>query len=240
VAPVAARTAGLGGTVRTTSLELFNTADEECLVALYFNLSGEDNTSPAAPAQLRFPSRDTVTYDDLLVEALGVVHASGSADIVSAHPIIAHARIANQGMAAGGYGQVVPAVPVARALGDDDMAGANPNSYVYYLFELREDDGLRTNMGVARVSGVPRGVDLEALVGTTQTGGTLRVDLQPYSHLLLVQVLETMGVPFATPGVRLNVAAAGSSGRFLACASRVDNTTGDGSFYLGVRERPLP
>jgi len=241
VVPVVARTAGLGGTTWSTSIELFNTADEESLIALYFNLSGEDNTLPAASAQVRLPARGTATFDDLLMDAFGMAHASGSVDIVSPHPVIAHARIANQGDAAGGYGQVVPAVPVAWALGDDDMAGANPNSDIYYLFEVREDGAFRTNVGIANVSGVPLSVDLEAFVGTTRTGDTLRVDLQPYSHLLLVQVLETMGVPFGTPGVRLNVsAAAGSSGRFLAYASRVDNTSGDGSFFLGVRERPLP
>jgi len=240
VIPVAARNPGTNGTLWTTSLEIFNPADQEVQAALYFNRSGEDNTVPAADAHLLIPARATAIFDDVLHELFELEEDQGSIDIVSASNLIAHARIANVGSGEGSFGQLVPAQPVDWALGDDDAPGINPNGDIYYLYELREDAEWRSNVGLTNTSGLDLAIELRAFVGTAVVGEPLVVVVKPYSHRQLNRVLITMGVPEGRRGVRLNVSAAsGSAGRFFAYASRVDNTTGDAVFLPGAREPSL-
>jgi hypothetical protein len=240
VVPVVARTPGLNGTVWSTSLEIHNTSDGIALIALFFNRSNQNNTTPAASAQAEIQPKGTLVYDDLLVEAFELLDDAGSVDIVSSEPVFAHVRIANYGGAAGSYGQSAQAVPVSWALADDDVPGTNPAAGVANLFECREDSGFRCNLGIASVANVPLTISITAWVGPDAVGTPLTLDLEPFSHTQVNRVLQAMGIA-ATAGVRLEVSAApGSSGRFFAYMSSVDNQSGDAVFLLGDREPTLP
>ncbi len=241
VLPVVGRTPGAGGTVWNTRLELFNTADSATTVALHLNLSDRDNTSPAVSAEVSVSPRETLVIEDLLSEAFGLETAVGSVDIVASAPVIAHARIANLGSETGTYGQAVPAVPASWAVGDDDLPGINPNADVVYLFEVQEDAAFRSNLGVSSIVATPLSLTVAARVGGDPVGSPLELLLDPFSHTQINRVLDAMGVPEGTRGVRLEVkAAAGSGGRFFAYLSRVDNESGDAVFLLGARENALP
>ena len=182
----------------------------------------------------------TLIIDDLLVEAFELSDDVGSVDIVSSEPVFAHARIANFGGVAGSYGQAVPAVPVEWALGEDNIPGTNPNADVATLFECREDTDFRCNLGIASVANVPLTVIVTAWNGPDAIGTPLSLDLDPFSHTQVNRVLQDMGVS-AAGGVRLEIAAApGSTGRFFAYISSVDNQSGDAVFLLGDREPTLP
>ncbi len=240
VLPVAARSVGENGTMWITSLEIFNTAAAEVEAALFFNRSGEDNTFPAASARVVLPARGTVVFEDVIKDVFSLEADAGSIDIVAAAPLIAHARIANMGSVIGSFGQYVPAYPVTWALGDEDAPGVNSNGDIAYLFEVREDENWRTNLGVANVSGVTLKVVLDAFAGTAVVGTSVEFELEPYSHIQVNHILDVLEVPLGTPRVRVNVAAiSGSSGLFFAYASRVDNGTGDATYMPGVREPSL-
>ena len=241
VVPAVGRTAGVGGTVWSTRLELFNTADTVTEVALHLNVSDRDNTSPAASAQLDVAPRATLIIEDLVSEAFGMDEAVGSVDIIASAPVIAHARIANLGSDAGTFGQAVPAIPGSWAVGDDDVPGVNPNADLVYLFEAQEDAVFRSNLGVASVAATPLSLSVIARVGSDPVGSSLELILDPFSHTQVNRVLAEMGVPEGARGVRLEVRAdAGSGGRFFAYLSRVDNGSGDAVFLLGDREMALP
>jgi len=240
VVPVVARTPGLNSTVWSTSLEIHNTGDEIAQIALFFNRSNANNTTPAASAQAEVQNMGTLVFDDLLDEAFALVDDVGSVDIVSSVPVFAHARIANYGGAAGSYGQSAPAVPVAWALGEDDVPGTNSDAGSATLFECREDADYRCNLGIASVANVPLTVAVTAWIGPDSVGTSLALDLEPFSHTQVNRVLQAMGIS-ATGGVRLEISAApGSSGRFFAYISSVDNQSGDAVFLLGDREPTLP
>ena len=239
VVPVVGRTPGLNDTQWSTTLELFNTATSDNTVALLFNLSGQDNTTPAASAQLVVPARQTLVFEDLLAEAFELVDATGSLDVLALEPVIAHARVANLDPA-GTYGQIVPAVPARWAPGDDQTPGVNLRSDTLYLFELREDQSWRCNIGVVNTSAVALEVELTAYQQSAEVGETLELELEPFSHIQVNRALLALGLPFGSRDVRVNVAArSGSQARFLAYASRVDNQTGDAVLILGAREPAL-
>ena len=241
VVPVVGRTPGLAGTLWRTRLELFNTADTETSVALFLNLSDLDNTTPAASAQRSIPPRTTLIVEDLIADAFTLDQAVGSVDIVASAPVIAHARIANYGSDLGTFGQSVPAVPVDWAVGWEEVPGLNPRGGLLYLFEAQQDEGFRSNLGIASVVATPLAVEVTARIGDQPVGTPLVLELQPFSHTQVNRVLTEMGVPAGTAGVRLEVAAeSGSSGRFFAYISRVDNGSGDAVFLLGDREASLP
>lgn len=240
VVPVVARTPGLNGTVWSTSLEIHNTGDGVAQIALFFNRSNQNNTTPAASAQAEIPPRGTLVYGDLLVEAFELAEDVGSVDIVSSEPVFAHVRIANYGGGAGSFGQSAMAVPVVWALGDDDVPGTNPDADVANLFECRENSGFRCNLGIASVANVPVTVTVTAWHGPNAVGTPLSLVLQPFSHTQVNRVLDEMGAA-AGGGARLEVAATpGSAGRFFAYMSSVDNLSGDAVFLLGDREPTLP
>jgi hypothetical protein len=241
VLPVVGRTAGLSGTLWRTGLELFNTAATETEVAVFLNLSDIDNTTPAASAQLTIPPRDTLVVDDLIADAFALDEAVGSVDIVASAPIIAHARIANFGSDVGTFGQAVPGLPASWAVADEELPGLNPNGGLVYLFEAVQDEAFRTNLGIASVVAAPLVVEVTARAGGQSVGTPLTLTLPPFSHTQVNRVLNEMGVPPGTEGVRLEAAAApGSNGRFFAYISRVDNGSGDAVFLLGDREAVLP
>lgn len=240
VIPVAARTSGLNGTRWETDLEVFNTAATPTTVALFFNRSDLDNTTPAGSAQLIVPPRAVLTLADAVGQLFGLDEVTGSLDLVATSPVLAHARIANHG-GGGTFGQLVPALPAAWAVGDDDAPGLAANADVLQLFEVREDGEWRTNLGIANVSAAPLAVEVTALRGTVAVGVPLTLNLLPFSHTQVTRILDVLGVPRGEPALRLAVtAAAGTGGRLLAYASRVDNLTGDAVFLPAVTEPPLP
>jgi hypothetical protein len=240
VIPVVGRGPGIGGTQWVTSLEVFNTGIQKARVALYFNQSGMDNTTPTASAQAIIPARGMLVVDDLLLETFNTEAALGSVDLIASEPIIAHSNITNTGSSTGTYGQKVPAVPANWALGDDEAPGLEPNADIAYLFALVENDSYRTNAGICNVSGVVLEVDLEAFDGTSPVGNPLRLAVPPFSHVQVNRILEVLDAADHPSGLRLNVTAApGSTARFLAYSSRVDNTSGDAIFQIGDRQPPL-
>jgi hypothetical protein len=240
VVPVVARTPGLNGTVWSTSLEIHNTSDRIAEIALFFNRSNQNNTTPAASAQAAIQPMSTLVFDDLLLDAFELGDDIGSVDIVSSEPIFAHARIANYGGVSGSFGQSSAAVPVAWALGEDDVPGTNPAADNATLFECREGADFRCNLGITSVANVPLTVAVTAWIGPDSVGTPLALDLEPFSHTQVNRVLQSMGIS-ATGGVRLNVSAApGSSGRFFAYMSSIDNLSGDAVFLLGDRVSTLP
>jgi len=239
VIPVVGRTPGAAGTRWATSLEIFNTGIEEARVALYFNQSGRDNTTPTAFGQAVISARGLLVVDDLLLETFDIENAVGSVDLISSQRIIAHATISNLG-GGGTFGQGVPAVPAEWGLGDDEAPGLEPNADIAYLFSIVENDEFRTNVGVSNLAGVTLEVDLEAFDGTSPVGAPIRLIIPPYSHIQVNRVLDVLGISETASPLRLNVSAApGSTARFLAYSSRVDNVTGDAVFLLGEREPPL-
>ena len=240
VVPVVARTPGLNGTVWSTSLEIHNPSDGIAQIALFFNRSNANNTTPAASAQAEIQPKATLVFDDLLDEAFTLSDDVGSVDIVSSEPVFAHARIANYGGVAGSFGQSAIAAPVAWALGEDDVPGTNPDAGNATLFECRENTDFRCNLGIANVANVPLTVAVTAWIGPDAVGTPLALDLEPFSHTQVNRVLQSMGIS-AADGVRLEVFAnPGSSGRFFAYISSVDNQSGDAVFLLGDREPTLP
>ncbi len=239
VIPVVGRTPGAAGTRWATSLEIFNTGVEEAHVALYFNQSGRDNTTPTASGQAVISARGLLVLDDLLLETFGIENAVGSVDLIASQRLIAHATISNLG-GGGTFGQGVPAVPAAWGLGDDEAPGLEPNADIAYLFSVVENDQFRTNVGVANLAGVALEVDLEAFDGTSPVGVPVRLIIPPYSHIQVNRVLDVLEISQTASPLRLNVSAApGSTARFLAYSSRVDNVTGDAVLLLGEREPPL-
>jgi len=239
VVPVVSRGPGAGQSNWITSLELFNTSDEEAVVALYFNLSDVDNTQPAASSRIRLPARGTMRIEDLLLDSFGISQACGSLDIVASAPILAHARILNTGSETGTFGQAIPAVPACWALGDDSASGLSPHTGTGSIFVVLENGDWRTNIGVANVSGSPLDVRIDAFEKTTPLGSTLWISLPAYSHTQVNRILSRMGLVSPQREIRLEISAAdGSAGRFLAYASRVDNHSGDAS-YIPAESEPV-
>jgi len=241
ILPVAARNHGAEGTRWITSLELFNTSESETRAALYFNLSGVDNTQPAASARILLPARSSLSLDDLLDRSFGIDEAMGSVDIVASAPLMVHGRIFNTGASEGSYGQLVPALPVEWAIGDESQNGLNAKADSAVVFGIVEDEHFRTNLGISNVSGSPLDISITPLEGTRVLADSLAIFIPPYSHRQVSRILDVFGLSSEGREIRLELSVIPpSAGRFLAYASRIDNLSGDAVFIMGEHETPMP
>jgi len=240
VIPAVARTPGYEGTFWQTSLDLFNTSNEETLLGLYFNRTRKDNTLPAATAQLTLPPRQSTTVDDVLLELFELEQDVGFVDIVATAPVIAHARVFTT-TAQGSFGHTVPGLPARWATrAETSVPGANPNGPLQYLFEVSESEQWRSHLGVVNTSAVPLTLEVRAIRDNTPVGQSLRIDLAPHSHRQINRILTRCAVPSPSLGAIIMVAPEqGSSGSFLSYLSRIDNSSGDAVFLMGARESTL-
>ncbi len=239
--PVVGRIIGYDASTWVTSLEVLNISGEEIRAYLYFNQSNRDNTFPAGLAIIQLPPYSTLVVEDLMLETFGLERAIGSLGLSAEGRIIAHARIADVSSPDGTYGQFVPAIPNEWAVRYDDASGGHLDTDTLYLFEIREDDDWRTNIGVTNVHSARLDVEVTAHSSDGPLGVPMHIDLERHSHTQVNRVLSRLKVPLQATGVHLRVRAMeGSRGRFFAYASRVDRHTGDAVFLLGVREPPRP
>ena len=131
-------------------------------------------------------------------------------------------------------------MPARWALGNDDVPGTDPDADVATLFECRENAESRCNLGIASTANTPISVQVTAWNGPDAVGTPLTLELDPFSHTQVNRVLQTMGVA-AAGGIRLEITGTpGSSGRFVAYLSSVDNQSGDAVFLVGDRTPTLP
>jgi PKD domain len=214
----AAHAPGANGTVWRTDLEVYNAGSATATYTITLLPRGTDNLS-ASGQSFTVPPGTATRHTDVLYTDFGFTGSAALRISPTAGKILVTSRTYNLGVS-GTYGQFVPAVPLAQAIGEGQTA---------YLLQLSHDPGLkvgfRTNVGLVNPTPVDEDVTLTFYSSDGTSLGTTTYTLKPYDYEQLDRAFELVTSNVVDDGF-VTVSNVGN-GLFFAYASVVDNITGD-------------
>jgi hypothetical protein len=227
--PTGAHLTGYNDVNWRTDLEINNPGATRVSYVITLLVRNQDNSSPAFSSTFMLNPGRSARYDDLLFGTFGFSGAAALRITPVDGPILVTSRTYNQ-LSAGTYGQSVPAIPRASAIGFDQDA---------YLIGLSHDPtltaGYRTNLGFVNAS--PAGIHVEAEfhLANGVLLGQKSYDLLPFEFRQIDKAFEQVTANVVDDGyivVRTTTAGA----RFFAYAVVTDNLTGDPTYVTTLVE----
>ena len=131
----------------------------------------------------------------------------------------------------GSYGQAIPGVPVE----DTALPGTGQAGALRMFVDQR--DGMRTNLGVANVTGVATTVAVEIFTadGLPAPGdSSFTLELPPFAMTQVNGLLDRL-TPGERDGLIIRVGVISEQGAVTAYTSTVDSSTNDPSYQQGFR-----
>lgn len=210
--PSSARASGVNA-FWTTDLVVMNLAAESASVRLKF--LGHTGAGSAGPEMTyTIPAHATRTFTDVLSTVFGVTSDWGPILVRSTvSTLVVQGQTWTASPGGGTYGQSVPAIAAAEAVGVTPKAVAG----------VRQDSSCRTNLVLANMKETAATVDVALLLPDGTTSTTRTVVLGPWGFSQL-NVETDLGVASISGGSLLLTSV---DGQVAAYASVIDATTGD-------------
>ena len=211
-----------------TDLEVQNPGVTRARYLISLLLRDQDNSTPAFQAQFSLDPGRSVRYPDLLMTVFGIAKGAAAIRVTPIDgTILVNSRTYNQ-LPSGTFGQFVPAIQRAQAIG----FGQNGR-----LIGLAHDpslaSGFRTNIGFVNLSPAPIQVEADFYLGDGTYLGRKGYDLLSFEFIQIDKAFEQVTASRVDDGyivVRTTTAGA----RFLAYASVTDNITGDPTYVPAI------
>jgi hypothetical protein len=224
--PTAANADGRFGSVWTTDLWIYQQGAST--IHLWFNPAGGDNTGVESVV---LTLDDPVTVLENVVGTTFGTEGVGSIHYLADGPVIVTSRTWTAARTAGSYGQTITGVPVSdAAVPDTGQAGA------LRMF-VDQKAGIRTNLGLTNISGVPLTVEVEIFTsdGAVAPGNSsFTVNLPAYGMTQINDLLARL-TSGNREGLIVRAGVSSDEGAVLAYVSTVDNATNDPSYQQGFR-----
>ncbi len=207
-----------------TDLEVQNPSSKRVRYMISLLVRDQDNSHPGFEAQFTLDPGKSARYPDLLMTLFGISKGAAAVRVTPIDgPILVNSRTYNQ-LPSGTYGQFVPAIPRAQAIGWGQDAR---------LIGLAHDPslaaGFRTNIGFVNVSPAPIRVEADFYLGDGTYLGRKGYDLLSFEFIQIDKAFEQVTSARVDDGyVVVRTTTAGA--RFLAYASVTDNVTGDPTY----------
>jgi hypothetical protein len=208
-----------------SDLWLFNPGTGDATVDVALLLRGQANPSPDVRSFVVGPG-ETRYLHDVVAETFGVAATAGALHVTSTAPVTVtgvsyDANVSVVAKGVGAAGQYFAAIPADFAIG----AGAFAD-----LVGVDQDDAAvwRSNLALVETTGQPVNLSLERLDSLGATVGSIPYHLEGFEARMVDSVVTAIS-PAAGSNQRIRVRVTLGSGRVVASASRVNNTTGDPS-----------
>jgi hypothetical protein len=221
--PTGAHLTGYNDVNWRTDLEINNPGATRVSYVITLLVRNQNNSDPVFTSTYMLNPGRSARYGDLLFGTFGFSGAAALRITPVDGPILVTSRTYNQ-LPTGTYGQSVPAIPRASAIGFDQDA---------YLIGLSHDPtltaGYRTNLGFVSASPAAIHVEAEFHLATGVKLGTTSYDLLPFEFRQIDKAFEQVTADVVEDGyivVRTTTAGA----RFFAYAVVTDNLTGDPTY----------
>ena len=216
ILPSSAHSPGYGGAFYITDLTIANPGNSDSLVTLKF--LGNNTDGSAGPEKTYpIPSKQSITFEDLLSSVFSLSSGWGAVQIKSALPdlaILSQTYTAGRG---GTFGQSVPAMGTANRIPAGKLAA---------ISGIREDAAFRTNLILANATNGSLDVDVSLISEDGILLGYHRYTLYPLG-MTQVRVVPSLGVIHEVKGAYLLLSTPTADGDFAAYASTIDNLTND-------------
>ncbi len=217
--PAVAHTAGYGGSIWRSDLELHNPHETPIVCFLDLFKRGDTDHEPLSKA-LTLEASSSVRIPDV-VSSLFSTSGSGALRITpSGGPVMVSSRTFDDG-GEGTYGQLVPGLRSSDAIWNFESG-----RLIQLAHSPSLNTGFRTNMGLVNACSDPMHVTIDLHSGPGQHLGSLSVDLPPFGVEQLNNVFSQVTDSFVPDGFAV-LATPTPQCSFYAYASVVDNRTND-------------
>ena len=201
-----------------TDMRVFNSDTTARNATLVFY--PQNNGAPVTK-DITIAPREVKTLDDVVKSLFGQTNVGGAVHVTTPtdSALVVSGRTYNL-TANGTFGQFIPAVTPAEAVGRGERA--------LQVLQAEDSPRYRTNLGVAEVTGQPVTVEITVTLPDTKATPTVTFTLQP-NEFRQFRVLQEFGIPNAY-NARISVRAVGGDGRVTAYGSVIDLATESPTF----------
>ncbi|HKS22367.1 MAG TPA: IPT/TIG domain-containing protein [Thermoanaerobaculia bacterium] len=202
-----------------SDVRIFNpSASTVNATATFYPLNGGDPTSK----QLTINPNEVRQLDSALSTLFNITNAGGALHITTDNnaPLVATARTYNQ-TTAGTYGQFIPAVTTADAVGKGGRA--------LQILQVEESDRFRSNIGITEVTGKKATVEVSAVTPDSKFAVTGTFEFAPNEYRQYSSMLKSLGLDTAY-NTRVTVRVIDGDGKVTAYASVIDQKTQDPNY----------
>ncbi|HYK01732.1 MAG TPA: matrixin family metalloprotease [Thermoanaerobaculia bacterium] len=206
-----------------TDMRIFNASQQAVTVSLNYYAQGNPTAVPAT---------ETITIEgghvkalDNILPSLWNLTATGGAVTVTADrdaSLVLTARTYSRDPEGGTYGQFIPGVTSADAVGVND-------SRAIELLQLEDTPQYRTNIGFVEVTGKPVLVEVRAESPQSKVSHVVHVQLRA-NEFIQQRLFPAMGFSNNVYNGRVTIRAIGGEGKVAAYGSVVDNDTVDPTY----------
>jgi hypothetical protein len=212
----AASVSGRNGTRWTTDLAIHSASSlgrVDGISLHYLERDRPDNFwSPGT--RINIAPGQTIRLDDVVGNLFGMEESAGALLVVGSSNHLMTSRTSTPGSEGGTYGQGVPSRRIQYVHGEVE----------HVILGLREDRDFRTNLAVTNLWSQPLSTTVDVFDKAGDHLGAVPIDLGRYGVVQIDRVLERVGGGATDRGYAIVTA---YSSRVDACASVVDNRTGD-------------
>ncbi|HMC22690.1 MAG TPA: DUF4214 domain-containing protein [Thermoanaerobaculia bacterium] len=201
-----------------TDMRVFNGSTTSTNVTLSFPAN-----SALQPVQKLLAAGEVWAIDNVLPALWNT--AGGGAVVAtsnSAASLVVTARTYSRGSDGGTFGQFIPGVTAADAIG----VGDRPLQVV----QLEQSPAFRSNLGLVEVTGNPVTLDVAAYTPESKIAAHTTVTLAPGQFTQLGSIFAGLGFTSNVYNGRIAVTATGGTGRAAAYGSVIDNRTQDPTY----------
>lgn len=209
-----------GSAFWVTDLRIFNAGTAATPATLTFYPMG--NPAGAMTRDVVLDAGEIEVLNNVLVNTFGVTTSAGGSIVIttpSETALTATARTYNQ-TSGGTYGQYIPGVTVADAVGVDDRA--------LQILQVEQSTRFRTNIGLNETTGKPATVEVSLITPDSLTTPVVTIGLQA-NEFRQIGLID-FGLPDAVYNGRVTVKVVGGEGRVTAYGSAIDQITQDPTY----------
>lgn len=212
-----------GGANWRSDVRIFNGSGVAQLADLYFYPQG--STTPVGPLAVTIAPNEVKVLESVVKTQFGLENTGGAMHIVTPNDsslvVTGETFDTNDG---GKYGQTIPSVTVAEAVGMGDRP--------LQLLQMEDSAQYRTNLGLAEMTGKPVTVQVQVIVPLSLSAPVMTVQLGANEFKQLNGVIRTL-TKRDVYNARIAVKVTGGEGKILAYGSVVDNATLDATYVPG-------
>jgi hypothetical protein len=202
-----------------SDLRLFNPSAVQVPATLTFYPA--ENPTQSKSTTLMLGAGEVRVLDNVLQSLFSITNLGGSVQVSTATPapLVVTGRTFNQ-TAEGTFGQFIPAVTAAEAVGAADRA--------LNILQVESSDRFRTNLGLAEVTGKAVSVEISVIVPDSKVTPKIAFNMAA-NEFRQLPILTTLGLG-NTYNARLVIKVTGGDGRVTAYGSVIDMQTQDPTY----------
>ncbi|MDQ6800978.1 MAG: hypothetical protein M3041_09095 [Acidobacteriota bacterium] len=202
-----------------TDMRLFNPTTSPQFVTLSFY--AQNSTAAPQMTSMTINPGEVKKLDNMLSSAFGLTNVGGAVHVTTnaATPLVISGRTFNQ-TSAGTFGQFIPAVTAADAVGKSDRA--------LQILQAEDSVRYRTNVGIAEVTGKPATVEVQVILPDSKIAPTTQIPI-PANGFIQLPLIQSFGLSNVY-NARISLRVVDGDGKISAYGSVIDQITQDPTF----------